>query len=165
MSNHAQPEPIRREVTVPASAERAFSIFIDEFADWWPGEYTWSGPVLEDIGIGRGVGGMCYEKGPHGFQCHWGRVLVWEPPQRLVLSWQISPQRIPEPDPERASEVEVRFHSEAASTTRVELEHREFERHGAGAEDYRAGMATPQGWTLILDRYRERVESRGGAEF
>jgi uncharacterized protein YndB with AHSA1/START domain len=84
-------------------------------------------------------------------------VLVWEPPRRLVLAWQISPERAPEPDPAKASEVEVRFVAEGPSVTRVELEHRGFERHGAGGAGYRAGMGAPQGWPYILDRYAMAV--------
>ncbi|HET8726192.1 MAG TPA: SRPBCC domain-containing protein, partial [Alphaproteobacteria bacterium] len=80
-------------------------------------------------------------------------VLAWEPPHRLVLAWQISPRREPEPDPARASEVEVRFASEGPSVTRVAFEHRGFANHGADADGYRAGLDSAQGWTFILDRY------------
>jgi uncharacterized protein YndB with AHSA1/START domain len=152
MERHAADEPIRQTVTVPVPAGQAFSAFTD-LARWWPHEYTWAADTLEDIGIEPREGGHCYEQGPHGFTCHWGRVLVWEPPTRLVFTWQIAPDRVPEPNPAKASEVEVRFHPAGTSSTRVELEHRAFTCHGQGGDAYRQAMAAPQGWALLLDRY------------
>jgi uncharacterized protein YndB with AHSA1/START domain len=128
-------------------AERAFAAFADLGA-WWPAEYSWAGDVLEEIGIEPREGGHCYELGPHGIRCDWGRVTAWEPPRRLVFTWQIGPQREPAPDPARASEVEVRF-----DATTVTLEHRDFERHGPDAENYRAALASEHGWPYILGRY------------
>jgi uncharacterized protein YndB with AHSA1/START domain len=101
-------EPIRQAVTVPVPVERAFAAFTD-LASWWPRVYTWAADTLEDIGIEPREGGHCYERGPYGFTCHWGRVLAWEPPARLVFTWQIAPDRVPEPNPAKASEGEVRF--------------------------------------------------------
>ncbi len=150
-------DAIQCTVTVKASPDHAFKVFTDEFASWWPQEYTWSGEVLETIGIEPREDGRCFERGPHGFECDWGRVLVWEPPRRLVFSWQISPERVPEPNPDKASKVEVRFLAEGASSTRVELVHRAFERHGEGGAGYRAGLGSPQGWPYILDRYAAAV--------
>lgn len=144
-------EPIQRTVTVPVAAERAFAVFIDLPA-WWPPEFSWSGDVLETLGIEPREGGFCFERGPNGFRCDWGRVLAWEPPARLVFSWQISPDRVPEPDPAKASEVEVRFFEEGPSATRVEVAHREFARHGESAQRYRTDLAD-QGWPYLLDRY------------
>jgi uncharacterized protein YndB with AHSA1/START domain len=101
-------EPIRLALTVPVPVESAFTTFVD-LTRWWPREYTWAADVLEDIGIEPRQGGHCFERGPYGFTCHWGRVLAWEPPTRLVFIWQIAPDRVPEPNPAKASEVEVRF--------------------------------------------------------
>jgi uncharacterized protein YndB with AHSA1/START domain len=110
-------EPIRQAVTVPVPVEQAFAAFVD-LASWWPREYTWAGDTLEDIGIApHREGGHCFEQGPHGFTCHWGRVLAWDPPTRLVLTWQIGPDRVPEPNPAKASEVEVRLHPTGPSGT------------------------------------------------
>ena len=108
---------------------------------------------LEDIGIEPREGGHCFERGPDGFTCHWGRVLAWDPPARLVFAWQIAPDRVPEPNPAKASEVEVRFDPAGPSGTRVELEHRAFARHGESGDTYRQAMASPEGWPLLLDRY------------
>jgi uncharacterized protein YndB with AHSA1/START domain len=144
---------IRHVLTVSRPPGAAFSLFTEQLGRWWPREYTWSQDVLDEIGIEPRAEGMCYELGPHGFRCDWGRVLLWQPPHRIVFSWQISPRREPVPDPARVSVVEVRFEARTEGGTEVILEHREFERHGAGAEDYRAAMASPQGWPHILRRF------------
>jgi uncharacterized protein YndB with AHSA1/START domain len=152
MTQQPADEPIRAAVTVPLPADQAFPAFAD-LARWWPQEYTWAADTLEDIGLEPREGGFCYERGPHGFTCHWGRVLAWEPPTHLVFTWQIAPDRVPQPNPAKASEVEVTFHPADPSGTRVELEHRALARHGDAADAYRQAMASPQGWPLILDRY------------
>lgn len=157
MSEHVGDEPILRNILVPVPPERAFEHFVAELHAWWPSEYTWSGNVLERIGIEPHHGGPCFELGPHGFRCDWGRVLIWDPPDRLVFSWQIGPDRTPEPDPDKASEVEVRFVADGPDRTRVELVHRGFSRHGDGAAEYRDGLAAPEGWTYILNRYTETI--------
>jgi uncharacterized protein YndB with AHSA1/START domain len=149
-------DSIRQAVTVPVPVEQAFAAFTD-LARWWPQEYTWSADTLEAIGIEPREGRHCFERGPHGFTCHWGRVLVWDPPGRLVLAWQIAPDRAPEPNPSKASEVEVRFHPTDPSGTRVEVEHRAFSRHGDGGQAYRQGLTSPAGWPLMLDRYAAAV--------
>lgn len=151
MNRRSSEEAVRRTVTVRVLPDRAFAVFTDELATWWPREYTWARDVLDTIGIEPTEGGRCFERGPYGFWCNWGRVLVWDPPSRLVFSWQISPRR--EPDPAKASEVEVRFVAEGLQATRVELAHRSFERHGEGSDGYRAALDSEQGWSLILDRY------------
>jgi uncharacterized protein YndB with AHSA1/START domain len=146
-------EPIRLTRTVNVSVERAFAYFVDGMAQWWPPEYTWAGDVLEWIAIETRLGGRCYERGPHGFSLDWGRVLAWEPPNRLAFTWQISPARVPEPNPERASEIAVRFVAEGPETTRVEFEQLGFERHGENASAYRDALADEQGWPYILGRF------------
>lgn len=153
---------IRRTLTVRVPADRAFTAFVEEFANWWPPEYTWAQESLETIAIERREGGRCFERGPHGFHSDWGRVLAYEPPRegsgRLIISWQVGPTREPVPAPERASEVEVRFEEEGPSSTRVEFEHRGFSRHGPGGADYRVAMDSPDwGWTYILDRYEANL--------
>ena len=91
---------MRAEVEVNAPPERAFDAFTGGLSSWWPAEYTWAQSTLEGIAIEPKEGGRCHETGPHGFSCDWGRVLACEPPQRLVFTWQISPDRTPQPDPE-----------------------------------------------------------------
>ena len=148
--------PIRWTRTVDVSPEEAFGVFAERLGEWWPREYTWSGEMLETIAIEPGEGGRCYELGPHGFHCDWGRVLVWAPGERLVLAWQISPRREPEPNPAKASEIEVRFTPIGAGRTQVEFEHRGLDRHGDGGEEYRAALASDAGWPWILARFAER---------
>ena len=143
-------DPVRCEVEVHAQPERAFAAFTEDLGSWWPAEYTWAQTTLEDIAIEAREGGRCHETGPHGFSCDWGRVLDCEAPRRLVFTWQISPDRTPQPDPERSSEVEVTF-EETESRTRVCVEHRAFERHGDEGEGYRQALGSEHGWPYMLD--------------
>jgi uncharacterized protein YndB with AHSA1/START domain len=155
MDRENDPPEVRATVNVHAPPQRAFDLFTHGFGDWWMPEYTWSGPeALGRIGIEPREGGLCYEIGPYGFRLDWGRVLVWEAPRLVVFTWQISPQRVPEPDPTRSSEVEVRFAADGAGT-RVDLVHRHFDRHGDGADAYRGGMAV--GWEQLLGRFAEHA--------
>jgi uncharacterized protein YndB with AHSA1/START domain len=150
---------IHRIVTVPVAIDRAFAVFTERFASWYPNAYTWSGDVLDTIAIEPREGGRCFERGPHGFTCDWGRVLVWEPPQRLVFTWQIDYDRVPVPDPAKAGEVEVRFAADGPSITRVTFQHRGFARYGQSGDRYRAALDSPEGWSYILDRYVATVSS------
>ena len=142
---------ISSTVEVPLSPEQAFELFTEGLGSWWPHEFSWSQDALEEIGMETAPGGLLYEIGPHGFRIDWGRVLEWDPPNRVVFSWQISPARVPEPDPTKASEVEIRFEP-SGDGSRVELTHRGFERHGDGAAEY-AEMMGAQGWPHALQRF------------
>jgi uncharacterized protein YndB with AHSA1/START domain len=142
---------LRVSVTVEVTAPTAFDAFTARIDDWWVREFTWSGPdCLDSIGIERRLGGTAYELGPQGFRLDWGRVLAWDPPQRIVLAWHIAADRVPQPDPARASEVEVHFHPRPGGT-HVDLEHRYFDRHGPDGAAYRRNMAV--GWEELLDRF------------
>lgn len=144
---------LRLSVTVIAPPDVAFDAFTRRLGEWWVREFTWSGPDhVHSVGIEPRRGGLAYEVGPHGFRLDWGRVLYWEPPHRLILSWHIAPDRIPQPDPARASEVDVRFLPYRDGTT-VELEHRHFDRHGRDGAGYRRAMT--DGWHDLLGRYAE----------
>jgi uncharacterized protein YndB with AHSA1/START domain len=100
-------------------------------------------------------GGSVYDKGVDGSECRWARVLAYEPPNRVVISWDISPQWQIETDHEQTSEVDVRFIAEAPNRTRVELEHRNLDRHGDGWETVREGVDGDAGWPLYLHRFAE----------
>ncbi|WP_018723732.1 SRPBCC family protein [Salinispora fenicalii] len=150
---------LRSSLLVPASAQQAFEVFTGAITDWWVMEYTWSGPgLLTTLGMEPRAGGMLYEIGPHGFRNDWGRVLTWAPPRRLVFTWQIGADRVPAPDPAQASEVEALFRPDPSGQTRVEVEHRHFDRHGPAAEGYRRALTT--GWSELLARYASVVSQR-----
>jgi uncharacterized protein YndB with AHSA1/START domain len=150
MTQHVQ-AVVRRSITVAASQQRTFEIFTAKFGTWWPREYKIGPAQMVDFIVEPKVGGRWYELDDDGTQCDTGQVLAFEPPQRIVLSWQLNEQFQYDPDPSHASEVEVRFIAEGPSQTRVELEHRGFERHAAGAEGVRAAMDAREGWTFVLE--------------
>jgi len=146
-------ERILQEISVPLPQGEAFEHFTARFGNWWPGDYTFSKGVLDRICLGRGVGDWCFEQGPHGFRCDWGRILTGDPPRRLAFTWQIGPKSILQPDPDLCSEVSVEFTETAPGTSRVALTHRHFERHGADGAAYRAEMASEYGWPFLLARF------------
>jgi uncharacterized protein YndB with AHSA1/START domain len=144
---------VRREISVDAPIERAFAVFTERFGDFKPREHNLlSAPIAETVFEPR-VGGHIYDRGTNGTECPWARVLVYEPPQRVVFSWDIGPSWRVESNPDNTSEVEVRFIAETPQRTRVELEHRNIDRHGPGWEAVRDGVGHDQGWPLYLARY------------
>ncbi|MEU1969964.1 SRPBCC family protein [Micromonospora sediminicola] len=144
---------VRRQIVAHAPVERAFAIFTERFGDIKPKEHNLLGsPIVETVFEPK-VGGHIYDRGEDGSACAWARVLVFEPPDRVVFSWDIGPTWQVDQDPDHASEVEVRFVAETPQRTRVELEHRNLDRHGPGWESVRDGVADDQGWPLYLDRY------------
>ncbi len=150
---------VKRSVTVNASLEHAFAVFTDGFDTWWPrSHHIGKSPMKRSILEGK-VGGRCYTEQQDGSESDWGQVLEWDPPHRLLLAWQITHEWGFQPDLARASEVEIRFTPEAGGT-RVDLEHRHFERMGPGAEVMRNGISGPGGWTGLLEMFKARAEVR-----
>jgi len=149
--------PVRREVTVEAPVARAFSVFTEYQGTWWPAGYHIGEQEPEAIMVEPRAGGRWYERAPDGAECDWGRVLVWEPPHRVVFAWQINAEWRFEPDAAKGSEVEVSFTPAGARGTLVRLEHRNFERHGAGAASIRESIAGPEGWTGLLEGFAKAV--------
>lgn len=149
---------VRKTVTVAASQQRAFEVFTAGHGTWWPKEHHIGTAEMATATVEPKVGGRWYETGTDGTECEWGQVLVWEPPNRVVTSWHIQADWTYDPDPARGSEVEVRFIAEAPDRTRVELEHRHFERHGAGAETVARSVANQHGWGYVLGHYLAGVE-------
>jgi uncharacterized protein YndB with AHSA1/START domain len=144
---------VGKKIVVDASIERAFRVFTDRFGDFKPPEHNLLGaPITETVFEGR-VGGHIYDRAEDGSECRWARILAYDPPTRVVFSWDIGPTWQLESDPERASEVEVRFVAEGPDRTRVELEHRNIDRHGPGWEGVREGVDSDDGWPLYLTRY------------
>ena len=149
----AAAQVVRRQIVVNAPIDDAFATFTARFGDFKPAEHNLlAAPIAETVFEPR-AGGHIYDRATDGTECHWARVLVYEPPQRVVFSWDIGPTWQVETDPDKTSEVEVRFTEEDPNRTRVELEHRNLDRHGPGWESVRDGVATDQGWPLYLDRY------------
>ncbi|HLH29499.1 MAG TPA: SRPBCC family protein [Acidimicrobiales bacterium] len=148
---------VRRSVVVDAPPERAFSVFTEHIGTWWPPEHHLLQGELDEMVFEPRVGGFVYDRAKDGTECRWARVLAFEPPSRLVISWDINLQWQIESDPERTSEVEVRFVPEDESRTRVELEHRRLERHGPGWETMRDAVGSPDGWGVGLRRFAEAV--------
>ncbi|MEH0823746.1 MULTISPECIES: SRPBCC family protein [Micromonospora] len=146
---------VRRQIVVDAPVERAFAVFTERFGDFKPKEHNLlSSPIAETVFEPK-VGGHIYDRAEDGSECAWARILVFEPPDRLVFSWDISPAWQLEQDLENASEVEVRFVAETPQRTRVELEHRNLDRHGPGWESVRDGVGHDEGWPLYLNRYAD----------
>ncbi len=144
---------VRRQIVVDAPVERAFAVFTERFGDFKPKEHNLLGSPIAETVFEPKVGGHIYDRGEDGSECAWARILAFEPPDRVVFSWDISPAWQVEQDPDNASEVEVRFVAETPQRTRVELEHRKLDRHGPGWESVRDGVTHEQGWPLYLDRY------------
>lgn len=157
MTTQSTDTPVRTAVVVRAPIERAFSVFTDDIGSWWnPDHHILEGELAEMVFEPR-AGGHIYDRGVDGSECRWARVLVYEPPERVVFSWDINLQWQRETDPQRTSEVEVRFVSETPERTRVELEHRGLERHGDGWEQMRGAVASPGGWPAGLEAFAQRL--------
>jgi uncharacterized protein YndB with AHSA1/START domain len=153
MSEQPAVTTVRHSVVVDAPIDKAFKVFTEDFGRFKPPEHNLLGVEIADTVFEARVGGSLYDRGLDGSQCRWARVLAYEPPHRLVISWDISPYWQIETDPDKASEVEVRFISESPDRTKVELEHRHLDRHGEGWESVREGVDGDQGWPLYLRRY------------
>jgi hypothetical protein len=157
MSTVAAATSVKHAIVVEAPIARAFKVFTEDFGSFKPAEHNLLGvPIAETVFEPR-VGGYLYDRGTDGSECRWARVLAYEPPNRVLLSWNISPQWLIETDPAKTSEWEVRFTAETPQRTRVEIEHRHLERHGEGWASVRDGVNGDQGWPLYLKRYGEVV--------
>ena len=160
MSTHEQDRgTIHQEVTVPVPVERAFAIFTEQFDRIKPREHNLLAVPIEETVFETRVGGHVYDRGVDGTECRWARVLVFEPPERFVISWDIGPTWQLESDPGRTSEVEVRFLPLDGTGTRVVLEHRHLERHGAGWEQTLSALQGGDGWPTYLDRFVAQASS------
>ena len=159
MSTQEAETSVQHSIIVEAPIDRAFSVFTEGIGSWFPSEYNLLDVEIAERVFEPRVGGRIYDRGTDGTECHWGRVLACDPPDQVVFSWDISPQWQIEPDPEKTSEVEVRFYSEAPDRTRVELEHRNLDRHGDGWEQTRASVAGDGGWPGCLQAFAERLRA------
>jgi uncharacterized protein YndB with AHSA1/START domain len=151
MSTESIP-PLGGTVTVGVPLERAFRVFTASFNTWWPAQYHIGQADLAEAVLEPREGGRWYERGVDGSECDWGRVLAWEPPHRLVVTWQINGRWQYDPDPEHASEIEVRFTADGPGQTTVELEHRHLDRLVEG-QALRDGIIGGGGWGSLLDLF------------
>jgi len=151
--------PVRKSITVKATPARAFEVFTAGMDSWWPrSHHIGKSPMTRAIIEGR-VGGRCYTEQADGTECDWGTVLVWEPPHRFVMAWQITATDWQyEPDLAKSSEVDVRFTPVGDGTTRVDLEHRLFSRYGPAGDVMRTAVSAPTGWSGLLDLFAAEAE-------
>ena len=148
---------VRRHVVVKGTPDMAFAVFTEQFGAIKPREHNMLGvPIVETL-VEPHVGGRIVDRGEDGSECAWARILAFEPPSRIVFTWDIGPTWQLESDLDNASEVEVRFVPDGPDSTRVELEHRFLDRHGSGWESLRAGVDDEQGWPLYLARFADLV--------
>jgi uncharacterized protein YndB with AHSA1/START domain len=149
---------VHTATVVKAPVDRAFKVFTEEMASWWHPDHHLMQKDLKAMVVEPRAGGRIYDLATDGSECCWARVLAYEPPQRFVFSWDISPRWEIEPDHAKTSEVVVTFTAEDDETTRVELEHRHLDRHGEGWESERDAVGSPGGWSGGLGRFAEYVE-------
>lgn len=151
---------VQQDITVNVPQTSAFTIFTEQFDGIKPREYNLLAVDIEETVFEPRVGGYVYDRGIDGSVCRWARVLEFDPPERFVISWDISAQWQIETDHSRTSEVEVRFIPAGDGQTRVELEHRHLDRHGEGWQDYRDGVAS--GWPAFLENFRALTVASAG---
>ena len=157
MSIQTEPTAIHTQIVVDAPIERAFRVFTEDFDRIKPREHNMLGVEIAETVFEPRAGGRVFDRGVDGSEFQWARVLTFEPPDRVVFSWDISPQWQIESDVAKTSEVEVRFIAEGPERTRVELEHRHLDRHGEGWPSLRDGVDGEGGWPLYLQRYADVI--------
>lgn len=155
MTSTTSETSIRHQIDVAVGVDRAFAIFTERFDEIKPREHNpHASPIVQTV-FERQVGGAIYDRHEDGSESRWSRVLAFDPPDRFVISWDLSPQWEIETDPSRTSEIEVRFTPIDAGHTRVELEHRDLDRHGVGWEGVREGVGGSNGWPTYLQRFAD----------
>ena len=155
MTQTTEPTTVTASIEVNASQQRAFEVFTRDFGAFKPRDHTLLAAPYAETVVETHVGGHIIDRGTDGSECRWARILAYEPHERFVFSWDISPRWQLETDPDRASEVEVRFTALAEDRTRVDIEHRHLDRHGDGWTGVRDGVSKGEGWPHYLDRYAD----------
>jgi hypothetical protein len=150
-------EPVRKQIVVEASQERAFKVFTEEFDSWWPREHKIGKAPLKRAVFETKLHGRWFEIDEDGSECNWGTVLQWDPYQKFVMAWQINGQW--QFDRSLVTEVEVTFTVEGPNRTRVNLEHRNIDRFGAAAEQIKTAFESEMGWQGLLERFANRVNA------
>lgn len=155
MKHKTESTEVRVEVVVLASIEKTFKTFTERCQNWWPKEYKLGKAERRNIVVEPRVDGRWYETGADGSECLWGKVLAWDPPGHIAFSWQIKPDFTPEPNPEKASRVDIRFRENGPASTTITLVHSDFERHGEGWKAMRESVAREGGWPGILAKFSD----------
>ena len=155
MNTNPKGTTVRKSVVVNAPIARAFEVFTKDFGRFKPPEHNLLAVKVAETVFEPHVGGYLYDRGIDGSECRWARVLAYDPPNRVLLTWNISPHWQIETDPNKVSEWEVRFTAETPQRTRVEIEHRGLERHGEGWQRLHDSIDGDQGWPLYLKRYTD----------
>jgi uncharacterized protein YndB with AHSA1/START domain len=155
MTDVAPIPPITGTVSLAVPGEWAFEVFTGSIDSWWPHQFHIGAAEVAEVVLEPHVGGRWYERGADGTECDWGRVLAWEPPHRLVFTWQINGSWQFDPDPAHASEIEAMFRPDGAGSI-VEIEHRLFERLDGGRAISDA-INGGGGWALLLDGFAKTV--------
>ena len=150
---------VHLQIIVDASVKRAFRVFTEEFDRIKPREHNMLSVEIAETVFERRVGGRVFDRGADGSECCWARVLAYEPPHRVVISWDITPHWQIETNLAKTSEVEIRFIAETPERTRVELEHRNLDRHGDGWEGEREAVRSEGGWPLYLQRFADALRA------
>jgi uncharacterized protein YndB with AHSA1/START domain len=144
-------DPVTKSIVVDCPVSHAFDVFTNRFNLWWPRSHHIGKADLEKAIIEPREGGRWYERCVDGSECEWGKVLVWAPPGRVALAWHLTAEYAFDPDPARASRVEVTFKDDGGKT-RVELVHEGFDKHANG-KAVRDSVASKAGWSDIIDAF------------
>jgi uncharacterized protein YndB with AHSA1/START domain len=152
------PNSVKKSMSVQAPPAVAWRVFTEKMTSWWPLDHYKIGKAkaVEAI-IEPHVGGRWYERGEDGTTCDWGRVLVWEPGSRLVLTWDINADW--QHDPNLKTEIEVRFIADGKERTRIELEHRRLDRFGERRDQMRRVFDQEGDWGKLLAMFARVAES------
>ena len=151
-------EPVHKQIVVAASADTAFRVFTDGMERWWPRDHYIGTSPVNRMTVEPRVDGRWYQIAEDGSESNWGKVLVWDPPYRLVLAWQLTAEW--QYDAAFVTEVEVTFTAEGPSTTLVAVEHRNLDRFGPSAGEKRKSFDAPGGWTQTLESFARIAEGR-----
>ncbi|MCK1553705.1 SRPBCC family protein [Bradyrhizobium sp. 177] len=155
------PYSVRKVMSVQAPPAVAWRVFTEQLGSWWPLAHYKIGKVAAvDAVMEPRVGGLWFERGEDGSTCNWGSILAWEPPTRLVLSWDITADW--QYDPTLKTEIEVLFIPEGNEATRVELEHRKLDRYGTRAAEMRRIFDTEGDWGRLLAMFATRAVQEQG---
>lgn len=157
-TTNAAESTVSASIVVQAPVERAFSVFTADMGSWWPSDHHILEADLAEMVFEPHAGGHVYDRGVDGSECRWARVLAYEPPERVLFSWDIDGRWRIETDPARTSEVEVRFTPAGEGRTLVELEHRHIDRHDGGWEGVREALGSTGGWGRGLSAFAARLE-------